>query len=52
VLLHDGAGIAAWMDHDPSAAEAARAVAAALFDAAIPTTAGPRGDGSRSPTPT
>ena len=36
VLLYDGAGISAWMDHDPSAATAARAVATALVDAAIP----------------
>jgi AcrR family transcriptional regulator len=34
VLLYDGAGIAAWMDRDPGAAAAARAVAAALVDAA------------------
>jgi AcrR family transcriptional regulator len=36
VLLYDGAGISAWMDHDPSAATAAHAVATALVDAAIP----------------
>jgi AcrR family transcriptional regulator len=36
VLLYDGAAISAWMDHDPSAAKAARAVATALVDAAIP----------------
>jgi AcrR family transcriptional regulator len=36
VLLYDGAGISAWMDHEPSAATAARAVATALVDAAIP----------------
>jgi AcrR family transcriptional regulator len=36
VLLYDGAGISAWMDHDPSAEAAARAVAAALVDSAIP----------------
>ena len=35
MLLYDGAGISAWMDHDPSAATAARAVATALVDAAI-----------------
>jgi AcrR family transcriptional regulator len=34
VLLYDGAGIAAWMDRDPGAAAAARAVATALVDAA------------------
>ena len=36
VLLYDGAGISAWMDHDPGAEAAARAGAAALIDAAIP----------------
>lgn len=36
VLLYDGAGISAWMDRDPSAETAARAVAAAIVDAAIP----------------
>jgi AcrR family transcriptional regulator len=41
VLLYDGAGISAWMDHDPSAAKAARAVATALVDAAIPEAAQP-----------
>ena len=39
VLIFDGAGISAWMDRDPSAEAAARAVAAAVVDAAIP--AGP-----------
>ena len=37
VVLFDGAGISAWMDHDPSAETAARTVAAALVDAAIPS---------------
>ena len=32
-LLYDGAGVAARMDRDPSAATTARAAAAALFDA-------------------
>jgi AcrR family transcriptional regulator len=41
VLLYDGAGISAWMDHDPSAARAARAVATALVDAAIPEASQP-----------
>jgi AcrR family transcriptional regulator len=36
VLLYDGAGISAWMDRDPSAESAARTVAAALVNAAIP----------------
>jgi AcrR family transcriptional regulator len=39
VLLYDGAGISAWMDHNPNAAKAARAVATALVDAAIPKSA-------------
>jgi AcrR family transcriptional regulator len=34
VLLYDGAGVSAWMDRDPTAASAARTVAAALVDAA------------------
>jgi hypothetical protein len=41
VLLYDGAGISAWMDHDPSAATTARTMAAALVDAAIPDEAPP-----------
>jgi AcrR family transcriptional regulator len=36
ILLYDGAGISAWLDRDPSAETAARTVAAALVDAAIP----------------
>jgi AcrR family transcriptional regulator len=36
VLLYDGAGVSAWMDRDPTAENAARAVAAAMVDAAIP----------------
>ena len=36
VLLYDGAGISAWMDRDPSAETAARTIAAALVEAAIP----------------
>ena len=36
VLLYDGAGISAWMDNDPSIANTARTVAAALVDLAIP----------------
>jgi AcrR family transcriptional regulator len=36
VLLYDGAGISAWMDHDASVAEAARTIAVALIDSAIP----------------
>jgi AcrR family transcriptional regulator len=34
-LLYDGAGLSARMDHDPSAAMAARTAAAALLDAAL-----------------
>jgi AcrR family transcriptional regulator len=41
MLLYDGAGISAWMDHDPSAAKAARSVATALLDAAIPQSTQP-----------
>ncbi|MFE4828197.1 TetR/AcrR family transcriptional regulator [Streptomyces sp. NPDC056672] len=36
VLLYDGAGISAWMDSDPSAENAARALAAVVVNAAIP----------------
>jgi len=36
VLLYDGAGISAWMDRDPSVQAAARSIAAALVDAAVP----------------
>ncbi len=39
VLLYDGAGISAWLDRDPSAQGAARAVAAALVSATIPDAA-------------
>lgn len=39
VLLHDGAYISAWLDHDASTAQAARTIAAALVDAAIPAPA-------------
>jgi AcrR family transcriptional regulator len=45
MLLYDGAAISAWMDHNPSAATAARSVATALVAAAIsktrPTAKGP-----------
>jgi hypothetical protein len=34
-LLYDGAGLSARMDHDPSAAVAARAAAEVLLDAAL-----------------
>ncbi|KUN44185.1 TetR family transcriptional regulator [Streptomyces olivochromogenes] len=36
ILLYDGAGISAWLDRDPSADTAARTVAAALVEAAVP----------------
>src|SRR4051794_4390449 len=36
LLLYDGAAMSAWMDHDPSAAQAAHAVAVALVDATLP----------------
>jgi AcrR family transcriptional regulator len=35
VLLYDGAGISAWMDHDPGAAQAATAIAATMVNAAF-----------------
>ena len=41
MLLYDGAAISAWMDHNASAAHAARAVATALVDAALPAARGP-----------
>jgi AcrR family transcriptional regulator len=37
VLLYDGAGISAWMDHDPDTAQTSTSVAATLVDAAIPS---------------
>jgi AcrR family transcriptional regulator len=36
VMLYDGAAISAWMDREPTAAKAARAVATGLVNAAIP----------------
>lgn len=36
IVLYDGAGISAWMDHDPSVAAASRSIAQMLVDAAIP----------------
>src|SRR5260370_28774369 len=36
MLPYDGAAVSAWMDHNPSAAHAARTVATALVDAALP----------------
>ena len=41
MLLYDGAAISAWMDHNPSAAHAARSVATALVDAALPEVRSP-----------
>jgi len=40
MLLYDGAAISAWMDHNASAAHAARSVATALVDAALPAARG------------
>jgi len=37
MLLYDGAAVSAWMEHNPSAAHAARSVATALVDAALAT---------------
>ena len=42
MLLYDGAAVSAWMDHNPSAATAARSVATALVDAALPESAARR----------
>jgi AcrR family transcriptional regulator len=39
VLLYDGAGISAWMDHDPGVVRASRAMASAMIDAALPSAA-------------
>jgi AcrR family transcriptional regulator len=36
VVLYDGAGISAWMDHDPTVAQAVQAVAKTVIDIAIP----------------
>ena len=36
IVLYDGAGISAWMDHDPSVAAASRSIAQMLVDDAIP----------------
>ena len=36
VLIYDGAGIAAWMDRDPTAATTARSIAASVIGSAIP----------------
>jgi AcrR family transcriptional regulator len=41
VVIYDGAGISAWMDHDPAVANTARTIAAALIDSAIPDDATP-----------
>jgi AcrR family transcriptional regulator len=38
-MLYDGAGISAWMDHNPKVALASRAVAKTLIDSAIPASA-------------
>ncbi|MEP7022759.1 MAG: TetR/AcrR family transcriptional regulator [Actinomycetota bacterium] len=38
-LIYDGAGVTAWLDHDPGAAVAATSIAATLIEAAVP--AGP-----------
>ncbi|MDN3359614.1 TetR/AcrR family transcriptional regulator [Actinomadura sp. DC4] len=35
VMLYDGSGISAWMDHDPKAAETATTIATTLVDAAF-----------------
>jgi AcrR family transcriptional regulator len=43
VVVYDGAGISAWMDHDPAVADTARTIAAALIDSAIPDDETPPG---------
>jgi len=43
VVIYDGAGISAWMDHDPAVADTARTIAAALIDSAIPDDETPPG---------
>jgi AcrR family transcriptional regulator len=43
VVIYDGAGISAWMDHDPAVANTARTIAAALIDSAIPDDETPPG---------
>jgi hypothetical protein len=35
VVLYDGAGISAWMDHNPDIAQTSKSIAAMLVDAAI-----------------
>ena len=35
VILYDGAGISAWMDHNPATVQASRSMAAALVDSAL-----------------
>jgi AcrR family transcriptional regulator len=47
MLLYDGAAISAWMDRNPSAAEAARSVATALVDAALPQAGRPANKAER-----
>ncbi|HEY0695261.1 MAG TPA: TetR/AcrR family transcriptional regulator [Kribbella sp.] len=43
VLVYDGAGVSAWMDHDPSVSKAAAGVAKALVDAAFAPSPPPPG---------
>jgi AcrR family transcriptional regulator len=42
VVIYDGAGVSAWLDHDPSVAKAAAGIARALVDAACPPSSAER----------
>jgi AcrR family transcriptional regulator len=42
VVIYDGAGVSAWLDHDPSVAKAAVGIARALVDAACPPSSAER----------
>jgi AcrR family transcriptional regulator len=51
VLLFDGAGISAWMDHNPDIAQTSRSLAATLIDAAIPNDENSLRNGKRASPP-
>jgi AcrR family transcriptional regulator len=42
VILYDGGGISAWMDHNPAVAKATAEIARSLIDAAVPKPRGRR----------
>jgi AcrR family transcriptional regulator len=48
VLVYDGAGVSAWMDHDPSVSTAAANIAKALVDAAFAPSPPPPGTKDRA----